>query len=336
MEASDERATRRPDHRRLHGTAEGGTVRLPTGRRDEITADIREHITEARAGLAEETDADVLDLLDRVGHPADIAKEARERLGVPERGPGPLELGALLLIGLSGLIFPIPPVGWVVGVALVWRSPCWSAREKRRGAYLPLVTGLAVGLLAVLTGPLSHSANVTPILAAAVLLPLASAVYLALRLGRRLAPITWTGLALVAAIVLLGPVTMLLPTRTYAFVGSAGPPGRPEFSLAATHCGGFYGTTEYGLGMAGRVSTSVGVCFDGTQVRKTWGPDCYANYGPIARIDVMPCTVEPLGNGSLLVTSQSRATSNIASVPFRSVGIGWVITPDGLVHQPPG
>lgn len=322
---------------------------LPAGGRDEIMAEIQEHITQARAGLSEETDVDVLDLLDRVGNPADIAEEAQERLGVPERGPealersggpergpGPLEIGALLVTGLSGLILPLPPVGWVVGVALVWLSPCWSGREKRLGAYLPLVAGLAVGLLAILTGPLTHSANVMPILTAAIILPLASAVYLALRLGRRLRPIAWTGLALVSAIVLLGPVTMLLPTRTYAFVGSEGPPGRPETSLAATHCGGFYGTTEYGLGMDGRVLTSVGVCFDGTHVRKTWGPDCYANYGPIARIDVMPCTVETLGNGSLLITSQSRATSNIASFPFQSVGIGWVITPDGVVHQPPG
>jgi hypothetical protein len=310
---------------------------LPAGRRDEIMAQIHEHITEARAALTEETDADVLDLLDRIGNPADIAEEARERLGLPHRGPGPLEIGALLLIGLSGLILPIPPVGWVVGVALVWLSPCWSARQKRRGAYLPLVIGLAVGLLAVLTGPLTHSHNIPLILAAAILLPVASAVYLVLRLGRRLRPIAWTGLALVTAIVLLGPMTMLLPTRTYAFVGSAGPPGRPEFSLAATHCGGFYGTTEYGLGMAGRVSTSVGVCFDGNQVRKTWGPDCYANYGPIARIDVTPCTVEARGDGSLLITSQSTATSNLGGpFQFRSVGIGWVVTPDEVVHQPPG
>lgn len=97
---------------------------LPAGGRDEIMAEIQEHITQARAGLSEETDVDVLDLLDRIGNPADIAEEAQERLGVPERGPealersggpergpGPLEIGALLVTGLSGLILPLPPVG---------------------------------------------------------------------------------------------------------------------------------------------------------------------------------------------------------------------------------
>lgn len=309
---------------------------LPTRRRDEIMAEIEDHITEARAGLAGETDADLLGILARVGHPADIAEEARARFGLPDRGPGPLEIAALLLIGLSGVVFPIPPAGWVTGVVLVWLSPCWTLHEKRRGAYLPLVIGLAVSLLAVLTGPLTRSGNFPLILAATTLLPLVSAVYLALHLGRRLRPIAWMGLALVAAIVMLAPVTMLLPTRTYGFVGSAAPTAWPGLRLASTRCGGFYGTTEYGFGIAGRVSTSVGVCFDGTQVLKTWGPDCYANASPITRIDMAPCMVETMGNGSLMITSQSTANSNITAFAFRSVGIGWVITPDGVVHQPPG
>lgn len=178
---------------------------LPTRRRDEIMAEIEDHITEARAGLAGETDADLLGILARLGHPADIAEEARARFGLPDRGPGPLEIAALLLIGLSGVVFPIPPAGWVTGVVLVWLSPCWTLHEKRRGAYLPLVIGLAVSLLAVLTGPLTRSGNFPLILAATTLLPLVSAVYLALHLGRRLRPIAWMGLALVAAIVMLAP-----------------------------------------------------------------------------------------------------------------------------------
>ena len=103
---------------------------LPARRRDEIMAEIEDHITQARAGVAGETDADLLGILDRVGHPADIAEEARARLGLPERGPGPLEIAALLLIGLSGVVFPIPPAGWVTGVVLVWLSPCWTSHEK--------------------------------------------------------------------------------------------------------------------------------------------------------------------------------------------------------------
>jgi hypothetical protein len=146
---------------------------LPPARREEIVAEIQQHIAEARAALPAETDTDVLDILDRVGHPADIADEARLRLGAPEsvrrtsetgedaevrgrlfrRGPGPLEIAALLLVGFSGLVYPIPPVGWVLGVALVWLLPCWSPRDKRLGAYLPLVAALAVGVVAALIGP---------------------------------------------------------------------------------------------------------------------------------------------------------------------------------------
>lgn len=309
---------------------------LPRRRRDEIVAEIEEHISEARAGLAQETDTDVLDILDRVGHPSDIAEEARARFGVPKRDPGPLELAALLLIGLSGFIFPVLPVGWVLGVGLVWLSQCWTPREKRLGAYIPLVAALAVTVATALVGPFVHSAH-TPIFLAAVLLPLASALYLMIRLGRRLPTLAWVGVALVAAIVIVSPVILLLPVHTYGFVGSTSPPGRPEYSLAATHCGGFYGTTRYGLGIAGTAQASVGVCFDGSQVRKTWGPDCYANSGALARIEVVkPCTVESLGNGSLRVNLQSTATANTTPLAWQSFGVGWVITPDGVVHQPPG
>jgi hypothetical protein len=70
-------------------------------RRAELLEDVRAHIAEARAALAEETDAALLTILDRLGDPAAVAD------GLAEDAPrfalsstshwGPLEAGALLL-----------------------------------------------------------------------------------------------------------------------------------------------------------------------------------------------------------------------------------------------
>jgi uncharacterized membrane protein len=57
------------------------TVDLPPDRRDDLLADLSEHIATARAELDPETEAGVRDILDRLGDPASIAAEAR--LGTP-------------------------------------------------------------------------------------------------------------------------------------------------------------------------------------------------------------------------------------------------------------
>jgi hypothetical protein len=57
------------------------TVDLPPDRREDLLADLTEHIATARADLDPETEAGVRDILDRLGDPASIAAEAR--LGTP-------------------------------------------------------------------------------------------------------------------------------------------------------------------------------------------------------------------------------------------------------------
>ena len=57
------------------------TVDLPPDRRDDLLADLSEHIATARAELAPETEAGVREILERLGAPASIAAEAR--LGAP-------------------------------------------------------------------------------------------------------------------------------------------------------------------------------------------------------------------------------------------------------------
>ena len=51
---------------------------FPSARRRELVQEISEHIAEARSALETETEADVRNLLDRMGDPADIAAEAHE------------------------------------------------------------------------------------------------------------------------------------------------------------------------------------------------------------------------------------------------------------------
>ena len=60
---------------------------LPRMRRREIVEEISEHIAEARAASPAQDEAEIRTLLDRLGDPAEIADEARERFGVKPRGP---------------------------------------------------------------------------------------------------------------------------------------------------------------------------------------------------------------------------------------------------------
>jgi len=51
---------------------------LTPGVRDELAGDVRAHIAEARSREAEETDATILNILDRLGEPDELAAEARQ------------------------------------------------------------------------------------------------------------------------------------------------------------------------------------------------------------------------------------------------------------------
>ena len=62
---------------------------LPANRRQELLDEVGEHIAAARAELDPETEAGVRTLLERLGEPADIAAEARERFGVQPRPARP-------------------------------------------------------------------------------------------------------------------------------------------------------------------------------------------------------------------------------------------------------
>jgi uncharacterized membrane protein len=128
---------------------------LPRDRRREIVDEIAGHIAEARAGLEHETEAEVRNILDGLGDPADIAADARERFDVrpaarsaPYR-PGWIEVGALVLLLVGGLIVPI--FGWFIGAILLWVSNAWNVRDKVIGT-LFVPGGLGLSVFMYLTG----------------------------------------------------------------------------------------------------------------------------------------------------------------------------------------
>ena len=96
---------------------------VDASRREEILAEVHEHIEQGRDGLDTDGAADVRTLLARVGDPAVIAAEA----GAPSPDSRRWDAWApwLIIFGpvASGL-------GWIAGIAILWTSPTWSQRDK--------------------------------------------------------------------------------------------------------------------------------------------------------------------------------------------------------------
>ena len=103
---------------------------LPSSARNELLDDMRTHIAEARSREPEETDATILNILDRLGEPSLVVAEAHERLGLRPASPygaGLREIAAVVLL----------PLFWPIGVILLWVSPAWNVRDKVIGTLLP-------------------------------------------------------------------------------------------------------------------------------------------------------------------------------------------------------
>jgi len=111
---------------------------LPSSVRDELIEDMRSHIAEARARESDETDATILNILDRLGDPEVLVAEARQRPGAPRTGqplsePGPYRPGVLEIATVVLL-----PFLWIIGVILLWMSPAWKTRDKVIGSLFSL------------------------------------------------------------------------------------------------------------------------------------------------------------------------------------------------------
>jgi hypothetical protein len=175
---------------------------LPRARRRELEQEIAEHIAAARAELPTESEAEIRNMLDRIGEPDVIAAEARDRFGVERRRSGILERLTIMLLLIGGIVIPV--IGWLAGVVLLWSSEAWNAREKLIGT-LVFPGGLALPAfleLTVTTSELCGSYNGGPVtceggpstlhqvlaillMATLVIGPLVTAVYLSRKLRRR-------------------------------------------------------------------------------------------------------------------------------------------------------
>ncbi|MFI1976619.1 HAAS signaling domain-containing protein [Streptomyces wedmorensis] len=167
---------------------------LPAGRREELLADLREHLAVA---VGDEPDPEtVRAALERLGSPSAIVAAARaeepETLVTPAAPAVPAApeaqsrssrtVATAVLLGVSGVaILSFDFAGLValaVGLGLLWTSAVWDRRTKVLATALalatPVVALLGAFLLAARLGP----TELLVILALAVALPATAAVRL--------------------------------------------------------------------------------------------------------------------------------------------------------------
>jgi hypothetical protein len=116
-------AQARRAHRRYLSRLDRELGDLPRARREEVVEEIAEHIDQAGV----RTEVDTLNVLERLGDPAEIAAEARSRFGIEPRRAARSEIAALVLLLVGGFFLA---VGWLVGLVLLWTSTIWSTRDK--------------------------------------------------------------------------------------------------------------------------------------------------------------------------------------------------------------
>jgi hypothetical protein len=135
----DNAATALTDYlRRLEVAA----TRLPAERREELVAQIREHLLAVAAETPPEDEAGLRQALDRLGDPEEIVRDALAEDGSVQdaraAGPGRVrtpwfEMVAVTLLLVGGFAFGI---GWIVGVVMTWSSARWSVRDKLLGTLI--------------------------------------------------------------------------------------------------------------------------------------------------------------------------------------------------------
>ncbi|HTU27993.1 MAG TPA: hypothetical protein VMF07_01340 [Solirubrobacteraceae bacterium] len=114
--------------RRLREAGRG----LPTGRLDDLCAEIESHLAEAIPPGT--SDADALSVIERLGPPEEIVEAEQPAPADPGRDPRTWrEWAAVVLLPLGGFVFGI---GWIAGVVLLWSSRAWTTRQKVLGTLI--------------------------------------------------------------------------------------------------------------------------------------------------------------------------------------------------------
>jgi uncharacterized membrane protein len=134
---------------------------VPSSRRRELLDDVRGHIEEAWAESPDRSQAAFFNILERLGDTRALAREERERLGIPEaperQGPGLLEVAAIVLT----VFF------WPVGILLAWLSPRWHSLDKLVATLIPVV-GFALLLASTLAASVVFTSGPTVVTSAEV------------------------------------------------------------------------------------------------------------------------------------------------------------------------
>jgi HAAS domain-containing protein len=176
---------------------------LPVAQRREIVAEIEEHVTAALAEIGPEpSEASVRNMLERLGEPAAVAAEARERFGARAKKARWTDPVAIFLLLFGGFLFV---VGWVAGLVLLWTSDAWDLRDKLIGTLVVpggLATAGAASIMSIGDGgcdtPVPVGGAISPpscpasrpdvwsviLLGVLVIAPIVTAIYLSRRLQR--------------------------------------------------------------------------------------------------------------------------------------------------------
>ncbi|WP_432128129.1 HAAS signaling domain-containing protein [Streptomyces sp. bgisy082] len=168
---------------------------LPAGRREELLADLREHLDVA---VGDERDPEtVRAALDRLGSPAAIVAAARAEEPEVPAAPRPegtsksrtthtaVVLGAT---GVAGYAHPLLGLAVLIaGLVMLWTSDAWERGTKVLATVLVALTPLALLLTFVLGGAGRIGVfELLALLVAGVVLPVTAAVLL-IRAARRTA-----------------------------------------------------------------------------------------------------------------------------------------------------
>jgi hypothetical protein len=132
------------------GRLEAAAAVLPVNRREELVAEVREHINAALAEAGRSDEVTVRNILERLGSPEEIvAAEAGQAgtpggaavdssVGVAGTGPrwGAVEVSAVVALCLAwpARFLPFGLFLWLglmaIGLVLVWASGVWTTRRK--------------------------------------------------------------------------------------------------------------------------------------------------------------------------------------------------------------
>ncbi|MCX4586506.1 hypothetical protein [Streptomyces sp. NBC_01481] len=166
------------------------TAGLSPERRNELLADLEEHIVVALAEESASGDDEIRTVLTRLGDPRTIAATALgDELPAPQvsRGRTLALLGLLAVTGPLTVLAPLLGVPVLIGaIWWLWSAPQWRNRDKVIGtaaALVPLLFVVAQFVFAAGTLNFGLGAFI-PVLLAVLALPAAAGVYLLRSAGR--------------------------------------------------------------------------------------------------------------------------------------------------------